>query len=319
MYPENSGVSDGEDVISSELMAFMSHTFVRGFEVEDDEEKVAPDNGQIHISKALKAAMEKYGDADKNSEIIYNVVFSYFQDRQIIPSDEEVYDREHERCKGWFSHGLNRFSSNDADGGETEQWIFANITKSEIESFTADPNYGYVLELHENYHGYTITEPCTGLEYAGIAKKTISGFEVEDSEEKIAPDNGQIHISKALSAAMSEYGDADKNGNEIVYRVVIEYLKDRKTIPATEELYDKESARYKEQTGRGLNFETYCWDFGAQSKHTVWASFTKSEIESFTADPNYGYVIDLYDNYHGNPITDPNIEPVVFNGGSFDE
>lgn len=131
----------------------------------------------------------------------------------------------------------------------------------------------------------------------------IDGFEVEDNERKIAPANGQIHISKAVSEAMRHYGDVDENNNEIIYRVVIEYLQDQQIIPATRELYDRESARLKEQRGRGLNFETYSWDWGAHSRNTIWAYFTKSEIENFTADENYGYVIELYDNYFGYPIS----------------
>ncbi|MBD5111259.1 MAG: hypothetical protein HDT42_01795 [Ruminococcaceae bacterium] len=135
---------------------------------------------------------------------------------------------------------------------------------------------------------------------------TIRGFEVEDAEEKIAPDNGQIHISKALQAAMDKYGAVDENGNEVIYRVVIAYLQNRQTIPATEELWEQECARLKGQTVYGLGFETYSCDWGVHSEHWIHADFTKSKIESFTADPNYGYVIDLYDNYHGYPITDPN-------------
>ncbi|MDE7400232.1 MAG: hypothetical protein K2N06_12000 [Oscillospiraceae bacterium] len=136
---------------------------------------------------------------------------------------------------------------------------------------------------------------------------TVSGFEVEDFDTvKIAPDNGQIHISKALQAAMDKYGAVDENGNEVIYRVVIAHLQNRQTIPATEELWEQECARLKGQTVYGLGFETYSCDWGVHSEHWIHADFTKSKIESFTADPNYGYVIDLYDNYHGYPITDPN-------------
>lgn len=165
--------------------------------------------------------------------------------------------------------------------------------------------------------GYMIRDEISGV--LKFATTSITGFKVEDTEEKIAPDNGQIHISKALSAAMEKYGGAvTQDGFEITYQVVITYLQDRQTIPITEAFYNQESARQKEQTGRGLNFETIGWDWGAQSEHTIWADFTKAEIENFTANPNYGYVIDLYDNYHGNPITDPD-GIIIFNGGSFDE
>lgn len=128
----------------------------------------------------------------------------------------------------------------------------------------------------------------------------IGGFEVEDNERKIAPSNGQIHISKALNAAMEHYGDVDENGNEIVYRVVIEYLQDQQTIEPTYELFESESARVKEQQlGLGLGFETYSWDWGEHNKHCIHANFSKAQIEKFTANPDYGYVIELYDNYNG--------------------
>ena len=156
-----------------------------------------------------------------------------------------------------------------------------------------------------HWNEYCYTQDDNG-NFSQIVTTTIRGFEAEDSEEKIAPDNGQIHISKALKAAMEHYGDVDENGNEIIYRGVIAYLQDRQTIPATYELWEQESARVKGQLEFGLGFETHSWDWGAHSEHWIHANFTKSEIESFTADPNYGYVIDLYDNYHGYPITDPN-------------
>lgn len=157
-----------------------------------------------------------------------------------------------------------------------------------------------------SYAAGTWCSPIMTTDNSGSASiiTHISGFEVEDTDTvKIAPDNGQIHISKALSAAMEQYGDVDENGNEIVYHVVISYLQDRQTIPATYELWEQEHMRIKEQLELGLGFETYSSDWGAHSEHWIHADFTKSEIESFTADPNYGYVIDLYDNYHGYPIT----------------
>lgn len=126
----------------------------------------------------------------------------------------------------------------------------------------------------------------------------IGGFKTEDNERKIAPANGQIHISKALNAVMEHYGDVDENGNEIQYHVIIEYLQDQQTIEPTYELFESESTRLKEQLGFGMGFETYSWDWGAHSEHGIFAHFTKAQIEKFTANPDYGYVIELYDNYN---------------------
>lgn len=129
----------------------------------------------------------------------------------------------------------------------------------------------------------------------------IGGFETEDDERKIAPPNGQIHISKALNAAMEKYGDVDEYGNEIEYFVIIEYLQDQQIIDPTDELFESERERLKEPLGLDMviGFETRSCDWGAHSEHGIFARFTKAQIEKFTANPDYGYVIELYDNYNG--------------------
>lgn len=296
-------------------------TTISGFEVKDtDTVKIAPDNGQIHISEALSAAMEQYGNVDENGkEIVYRVVIGYLQDRQTIPATYELFEIESARLKEQIGFGLGfeTFSSNW--GAHSEHWIHADFTKSQIESFTADPNYGYVLELYDNYHGYPITDPNSEMMTFDTNDTTIiRGFEVEDSEEKIAPDNGQIHISKALNAAMEHYGDVDENGRDNIYYVVITYFQDRHTILSTEEHYERELERFKEQLAPSLidSFAPVC---GPNHEQTIFAHLTKSEIKRFTVDPSYGYAIELYEeNDRVSPITDhPDSEPVVFNDGCF--
>lgn len=182
-------------------------------------------------------------------------------------------------------------------GGVAEKIPQDSVTNSES---SRPAGVGGLAEKIENNAG---NMPIMGPDFdtsVPIHYTTIIGrFEIEDNERKIAPPNGQIHISKALNAAMEKYGDVDENGNEIVYRVVIEYLQDQRTIEPTYELFESESARVKEQLGLGLGFETYSWDWGAHSKHYIHANFSKAQIEKFTANPDYGYVIELYDNYNG--------------------
>lgn len=140
---------------------------------------------------------------------------------------------------------------------------------------------------------YCYTQDDNG-NFSQIFTTTIRGFEAEDSEEKIAPDNGQIHISKALKAAMEHYGNIDENGNEIVYYVVITYFQDHHKILSTEEHYKKELDRFEKQLNHSLSF-SFVRVCGPNHEQTIFANLTKSEIENLTADPNYGYVIELHD------------------------
>lgn len=173
------------------------------------------------------------------------------------------------------------------------------------ESSRPDGNGGLADKIPQNsatWNGMLIMSPYNDDPNFHLTTQ-IGGFEVEDDERKIAPSNGQIHISKALNAAMEKYGDVDEYGNEIKYFVIIEYLQDQQIIDPTDELFESERERLKKPLGLDMvgdiGLETRSWDWGAYSEHGIFAHFTKAQIEKFTANPDYGYVIELYDNYNG--------------------
>lgn len=122
-----------------------------------------------------------------------------------------------------------------------------------------------------------------------------------NSDPKIPPQNGTVHVTHALFDAIKRYGDLDEYGCcENKYIVVIDYYVDGKHINPTEELFESERVRLQKLLGdiSGFSFETMGCNSGGTEYYDIQAFLTKSQIGCIAADESFGCVIYLRDNYY---------------------
>lgn len=114
---------------------------IRDFEGEPLNAKVAPENGTVIMTPALQNAMEHYGDEAK-----YNVCITVCKSRKAldIRSDEVTAERERLVELGYITFLENYWS------GEESTTVFGcHFSYEELQNFTANKDYGYILYLYD--------------------------------------------------------------------------------------------------------------------------------------------------------------------------
>lgn len=125
-----------------------------------------------------------------------------------------------------------------------------------------------------------------------------------NTDPKIPPQNGTVHITQALFDAIKRYGDLDEYGCcENKYIVVIDYYVNGRHINPTEELFERERVRLQKLLGdiTGLSFEAIGRNSGETEYYDIHACLTKSQISNIgciATDEDFGCVIYLRDNYY---------------------
>ena len=114
---------------------------IRDFEGEPLNAKVAPENGTVIITPALQNAMEHYGDEAK-----YNVCITVCKSRKAldIRSDEVTAERERLVELGYIA-----FLENYWNGEESTTVFGCHFSYEELQNFTANKDYGYILYLYD--------------------------------------------------------------------------------------------------------------------------------------------------------------------------
>ena len=168
---------------------------------------------------------------------------------------------------------------------------------------------GIETPIGDTHNGVMIGGPFNNQDFLP-GKPMISNYGEMASEIDMAVNNGHLHISKALKAAMENYGE---NAN---YRVLIMLFRDGAHISSGEALALEEAKRLSE-LGYIVAMETYT----EEEDHGEYVSATKTyyftlhatyeQLKDFTASDNLGYSMMLYDEYFGETELS---ETVVFSG-----
>ena len=160
----------------------------------------------------------------------------------------------------------------------------------------------------DTHNGVTIGGPFNNQDFL-TGKPMISNYGEMTSEIDMAVNNGHLHTSKALEAAMENYGE-DAN-----YRVLIMLFHDGAHISSGEALALEEAKRLSE-LGYIVAMETYT----KEEDHGEYVSATKTyyftlhatyeQLKNFLVSDNLGYSMMLYDEYFGETELS---ETVIFN------
>lgn len=181
---------------------------------------------------------------------------------------------------------------------ETNQTEISIDKISETGSENANEPFMTVSSLDR----FTESDPET--HYPTMIFDYESDYSHLNSDPKIPPENGTVHVTQALFDAVKRYGDLDEYGCcENKYIVVIDYYVDGKHINPTEELFESERVRLQKLLGdiTGLSFEAIGRNSGETEYYDIHACLTKSQISDIgciAAEENFGCVIYLRDNYY---------------------
>ena len=100
----------------------------------------APKKGEINMSIPLRNAIEEYGNG-----VLYRVVIDIFDaSGQIF--DKNVFSSEADRL---FKLGYTCAIEEINDGNETRTLFTMHATAEQLESFTVNPDYGYMMFLYD--------------------------------------------------------------------------------------------------------------------------------------------------------------------------
>ncbi len=181
---------------------------------------------------------------------------------------------------------------------ETNQTEISIDKISETGSENANEPFMTVSSLDR----FTESDPET--HYPTMIFDYESDYSHLNSDPKIPPENGTVHVTQALFDAVKRYGDLDEYGCcENKYIVVIDYYVNGKHINPTEELFERERVRLQKLLGdiTGLSFEAIGRNSGETEYYDIHACLTKSQISDIgciAAEENFGCVIYLRDNYY---------------------
>lgn len=165
--------------------------------------------------------------------------------------------------------------------------------------------------LGDTDNGVMIGGPFNNQDFLP-GKPMISNYGEMTSEIDMAVNNGHLHTSKALEAAMENYGE-DAN-----YRVLIMLFRDGVHISSGEALALEEAKRLSE-LGYIVAMETYTEEIdhgeyvSANATYYFTLHATYNQLKNFSASDSFGYSIMLYDEYLGGTISS---DTVVFNGAA---
>ena len=197
-----------------------------------------------------------------------------------------------------------------ADDNTDLSSVYTETNQTEISLENANEPFMTVCSLDR----FTEDDPET--HYPTMIFDYESDYAHLNSDPKIPPENGTVHVTQALFDAVKRYGDLDEYGCcENKYIVVIDYYVDGKHINPTEELFERERVRLQKLLGdiTGLSFEAIGRNSGETEYYDIHACLTKSQISDIgciAAEENFGCVIYLRDNYYKIngilPINNPN-------------
>lgn len=100
----------------------------------------APKKGEINMSVPLRSAVEEYG-----SGVLYRVVIDIFDGGGQV-FDKNVFSSEADRL---FKLGYTCAIEEINDGNETRTLFTMHSTAEQLESFTVNPDYGYMMFLYD--------------------------------------------------------------------------------------------------------------------------------------------------------------------------
>lgn len=122
-------------------------------------------NGEVHLSPALRAAMEHYGNSAN-----YRVLVILFRDGQAIPGKDEAAWLETDRLGtlGYIVAMETYGPIDDPAAGVTDFTLHA--THTQLEAFPAAGDFGYALMLYCEYFGESAAEdtPVVFNGFAGV-------------------------------------------------------------------------------------------------------------------------------------------------------
>lgn len=309
---------------------------VANVDVEYEEKEYSPENGTSVIGESLKAGIEKYGRADNNGDIRYEVYIEYYKDGEQTKATKELWQQEHDRDMTVV------YSTSGSEHGETlNEYIYAIMTVDDIESFEPLEGYGCALHLVDAYNGYPFRLESTiinGLYNNGVYIPTAEETSMMDIypplDEKDVDPRCDVPIHLPVDADPSDYLNTALRGH--IENIDTEYEETEyspengtfvvgNSLKAALEKYGREDRNgelyykvliefYKDgeriETTKELhgslehryNLASSSEDWGEHYEHYIWAQMTADEIESFEPDEGYGCALHLYDARLGYPF-----------------
>lgn len=231
----------------------------------------------------------------------------------VLSSGRETEDPYSTTFIGYLYTGESLSDNNDYEGSfdafatnmepvEARPW-YENTTCSTSCPVNISPGM-ITCDWAETEHHHSQSEDYQSSHLPTMIFDYESDYAHLNSDLKIPPENGTVHVTQALFDAVKRYGDLDEYGCcENKYIVVIDYYVDGKHINPTEEFFESERVRLQKLLGdiSGFSFETIGRNSGGTEYYDIHACLTKSQISNIgciAADENFGCVIYLRDNYY---------------------
>lgn len=318
LFSECKDIPSDYHIFDEYAIDYCRHTSIGSSEKYSLDSDTAPQNGTVYISNSLREAMNFYGDTfNDGCAVRYRINIKYYKNGELIVPTQSLFDSEMDRLEdvkqlgydenGNYISGHFSYGWHSSDWGQTKEYhIRSSLTKLQLEHFTAGEGYGIALFLDDNeIESYYIdnsggSEPIdfSNSEPAHILT-IIYSFESDNTYPEKLPQNGTVYFTSALSNAINHYGDLDAEGYEIMYSVTIDYYMDGERFDPDEDFSEYEEKRLTDLLGEMSFFGlvTSYDDSGRIRLHEIEAHLTKSQLESLTADKEFGCAIYLRDNY----------------------
>lgn len=144
---------------------YCHHTMIGSDTAKGIDTDVIPKNGTVYISKPLQEAMDFYGDKfNDGCFACYRIKVAYFKDGESIVPTQGLFYSEMERLEyvkqlgldknGYSIPGQFSYSCFGSDWGQNVEYgIYADLSKKQLENFTASEDYGIALYLDDSEIG----------------------------------------------------------------------------------------------------------------------------------------------------------------------